>query len=136
MTNGFANSLWLFTQSVEFLILAFPVTLVLIAHLIAAYSLSRSESKFESDYLMWAPFLWPFAILSIGGFFSHSGSVLDAPPLPIWAAAICFLATSVHSLVILVKRPTNRWVAGAVGLLAIWYGVCCWFVAGMALTND
>ena len=135
MVAGLGTSLWLLIQVVELILYVWPVTLVVVLHIFVAFVISRSNKKFSGWVGLLTPFLVPFLALLIGGFFWHFGPRSDAPPIPLMAVESLFWIQILLCIGFIYLRKGRRWSTIALYLLAIWFGLICWFVTGMALTN-
>ena|SRR5438477_2135564 len=119
----------------ETVLFLWPVSVVLTLHSVTAFLLSKAPDRFSRWWMMLPPFLFPFLILLIGGFFWYSGGRSDAPTGPLLVAELLFWSQLILSAFLVYHRKGFRWLTTAVYLLAIWFGIVCWFITGMALTN-
>ncbi len=133
------TSLWityaLFTQAVQVTIHLWPLSGLVVFNALAAIAFSRMPNTPERLFTLLSPFLWPALILAVGGACWNLGSRMSDSAIPTIGVTVIFGIQIILSLGIIYKLAGFRWVASSVCLIAVWFGLICWFLSGMALTN-
>jgi len=79
--------------------------------------------------------VWPVLILSVAGACWYTGPRMDASAIPTIGVTMLFGIQVLLSVGIVYQLAGNRWFTASVCLIAGWFGLISWFLAGMALTN-
>src|SRR5689334_18023546 len=126
---------WLFTQVVAIVIYAWPVSLFLTLNAIAATALSRIPKDPLKLLALLSAFGWPMLILGVAGGCWYTGPRMEASAIPTIGVTVIFGIQVLLSLGIIYQLAGNRWFTTSVCMIAGWFGLISWFLAGMALTN-
>ena len=126
---------WLFAQTIAIAIYAWPVSLFLAVNAVAATAFSHIPRKPLQRLALLTPFVWPMLILSVAGACWYTGPRMDASAIPTVGVTMIFGIQVLLSLGIIYQLAGNRWFTASVCLIAGWFGLISWFLAGMALTN-
>ena len=126
---------WLFIQTVAIAFYVWPVSLFLTINAVAATVFSRVPKNPLQLLALFSPFVWPPLILSVAGACWYTGPQMNASAIPTIGVTIIFGIQVLLSLGIIYQLAGNRWFTASVGLIAVWFGLISWFLAGMALTN-
>ena len=126
---------WLFTQTITIVIYAWPVSLFLTLNAVAATAFSRIPTNPLQRLALLTPFMWPPLILSVAGACWYTGPRMYASAIPTIGVTMIFGIQLLLSLGIIYQLAGNRWFTASVCLIAGWFGLISWFLAGMALTN-
>ena len=135
MNFAFWTTYWLFTQAVAIAVYAWPVSLVLSINAIASIVFSNVPKRTVRILVLLSPFVWPMLILAVAGSCWYSGPRMNDSAIPTIGVTIIFGIQLLLSLGIIYQLAGNRWFTSAVCLIAGWFGLISWFLAGMALTN-
>ena len=127
---------WLFIQAIGVVIYAWPVTLFLSLNALAATAFSRIPKTPLQRLALLTPFVWPMLILSVAGACWYTGPRnMDGSAIPTIGITMIFGIQLLLSVGIIYQLAGNRWFTASVCLIAGWFGLISWFLAGMALTN-
>ena len=126
---------WLFTQTIAIIIYAWPVSVFLTVNAVAATAFSRIPKKPLQLVALFSAFGWPMLILGVAGACWYTGPRMDASAIPTIGVTMIFGIQVLLSLGIIYQLAGNRWFTASVCLIAGWFGLISWFLAGMALTN-
>ena len=133
------TGLWItYTLLLEAFQVAFyfwPVSLFLTVNSLAALAFSRLPVSAERYLALLSPLAWPLLIIAIGGFGWHTGDRMSASAVPTIGVTVVFGIQLILSVGLIYMLVGLRWIATAVSMLAAWFGLICWVLAGMALTN-
>ena len=127
---------WLFTQTIAIVIYVWPVSLFLTLNALAATAFSRIPKYPLQRLALLTLFMWPMLILSVAGACWYTGPGIDASAIPTIGVTIIFGIQVLLSIGIIYHLAGNRWFTASVCLIAGWFGLISWFLAGMALTNS
>jgi hypothetical protein len=116
-------------------IYAWPVSVPLSLNVIAAAAFSRIPKNPVQLLTPFSAFAWPVLVLGVAGSWQHTGPRMTASEIPIIGVYIIFGIQLLLSIGITYHLAGNRWFTASVCLLAAWFGLISWFLAGMALTN-
>ena len=125
----------LFLQTVDVALLIWPVSLLLAVNAIAAIFFSRIPKKPIPLLALSSAFLWPVLIIAVAGACWYTGPRMSASAIPTIGVTMIFGIQLLLSLGMIYQLEGNRWFATSVSLVAGWFGLISWFLAGMALTN-
>src|SRR5688500_16960326 len=132
MISAIWATYWLFTETFGVLLYFWPLSVLLLLHAAFAILWTRPSTSLLA---LFVPFIWPVLILLVAASFWHAGPRSGSPDLPIAGVGILFLIQMVLSAGITYELRGRRWASTAVCLVAGWFGIVSWFIAGMALTN-
>jgi hypothetical protein len=135
MLNGIMESMELLWWSIVAMFAIWPVMILLILHLVAAFLFTKSPSKFPHWFHFVLPFVFPIVIALVGGFFSFEGHSKDAPLAPQVAVHILLVTQVMFCLFLIYWKEDIRWFRAATYLWAIWLGFWCLAFTRIALTN-
>jgi hypothetical protein len=111
------------------------VSLFLTLNAVAATAFSRIPTNPLQRLALLTPFMWPPLILSVAGACWYTGPRMYASAIPTIGITMIFGIQLLLSLGIIYQLAGNRWFTASVCLIAGWFGLISWFLAGMALTN-
>jgi hypothetical protein len=126
---------WLFTQTIVIIIYAWPVSLFLTLNAVAATAFSRIPKNPWQLLALLTLFIWPMLILAVAGACWYTGPRMNASAIPTIGVTMIFGIQLLLSLGITYQLAGNRWFTASVCLIASWFGLISWFLAGMSLTN-
>ena len=133
------SSLWityaLFTQALQVTVHLWPLSGLLTLNALAAIAFSRAHYSPERFCTLLSSFVWPALILGIGGACWNLGDRMSDSAIPTIGVTVIFGIQILLSLGIIYRLAGNRWVATSVSMIAVWFGLISWFLAGMALTG-
>jgi ABC-type spermidine/putrescine transport system permease subunit II len=135
MNFAFWTTYWLFTQTIAITVYAWPVSLVLGLNALAATAFSRVPKHALQRLALATPFVWPMLILGVAGACWYTGPGVNSSAIPTIGVTMIFGIQLLLSLGIVYQLAGNRWFTASVCLIAGWFGLISWFLAGMALTN-
>ena len=125
----------LFLQTVDIALLIWPVSLFLTLNAIAATFFSRRPRKPVPLLALFSAFVWPILIIAVAGACWYTGPRMSASAIPTIGVTMIFGIQVLLSLGMIYQLAGNRWFASSVSLIAGWFGLISWFLAGMALTD-
>lgn len=135
MISSLWTTYWLFTEAVAGLIVFWPVSLFVIVNAIAATAFARIPKGRIRLLALFSVFIWPPLILAVAGACWYTGPRMNASAIPTIGVTVIFGIQLLLSLGMIYQLAGNRWFAASVSLVAGWFGLISWFLAGMALTN-
>jgi len=135
MISSLWTTYWLFTEAVGGLIIFWPVSLFLIINAVAATAFSRIPKGSVPLLALFSAFLWPLLIIAVAGACWYTGPRMSASAIPTIGVTMIFGIQLLLSVGMIYQLEGNRWFATSVSLIAGWFGLISWFLAGMALTN-
>ena len=135
MITGIWITYWLFLEAFQVAFYFWPVSLFLAVNSLAALAFSRLPDNAERSLALLSPLAWPILIISIGGFGWHNGDRMTASAVPTIGVTVVFGIQLILSVGLIYLLVGLRWIATAVSMVAAWFGLICWVLAGMALTN-
>lgn len=125
--------LWLADQAAGGLFYIWPVSVVLLALLVASLVYTfykRVRLSLKEVVLVLAPIMGPIAILASGVVLEESRVSYSLVP------AALFALNGMLCLYSIWRSPEVRVVTMAASLVVMWYAFWCWFVAGMSISGD
>ena len=119
----------------EIAVYLWPISLLLPIHGLVSLTLTFKSVRARYAATLLLPFSFPFILILFGYLFWHTGTRADTPNGPVIGAALLFISQVLISLFLIYRSKGMRWFMTAACLIAIWFGLISWFLAGMALTN-
>lgn len=132
--DGLWRSLSLLSQTFDVMVVLWPITFVLVIHIIFATIRSDSRRILKTPYLI-APIIPSLLILLVGGFAWHSGNRSDAPLFPQNLVGLLFAIQVLALVFLIIRQNGERWLTFSFCLLFLWFALISQFLVGMALTN-
>ena len=131
---------WLAEQAFSVLLYFWPVTVVLVAGVVATLALKFPllRSQFCSRYLLiFSPLAVTLLTLLWGALMHHPST--SQTPAPSWPSYVVLALLTVQILIsiwVVWLMKGYRWFSAFTVMLEQWFGLACAFVAGMSVTGD
>ena len=135
MISSLWTTYWLFTQTMGGMIVLWPVSLFLVLNVLIATVFSRIPKGRIPLLALFSVFIWPPLILAVAGACWYTGPRMSASAIPTIGVTMIFGIQLLLSVGMIYQLAGSRWFATSVSLVAGWFGLISWFLAGMALTN-